>query len=157
MLGYGPYLPISLPEQYYQLVFFSGLSTLSATLVHTLRPLEHLSQAAFDKSPLGIPRTFMASYSPLRMHDLEHQPEDESEDAILLPSKQFISEHRTADSPSEWPTWTALGLSVLAIVCACTVYIASASVSWPRDAYELRQPNQFPGLEYIDEPRQQQK
>ncbi|KAG1748352.1 uncharacterized protein EDB91DRAFT_1327650 [Suillus paluster] len=98
----------------------------------------------------------MASYSPLRMHDLEHQPED-SEDAILLPSKQFISQYRTADPPSEWPAWTALGLSVLAVVCACTVYIASVSTSGLRDAHGLRQPTQFPGLEFIDEPRQQEK
>ncbi|KAG1735315.1 uncharacterized protein EDB91DRAFT_1083769 [Suillus paluster] len=100
----------------------------------------------------------MASYSPLRTHDLEHQLED-SEDANLLPNKHFISEHCTAavDPPFEWPAWTALGLSILAVVCACTVYIASASVSGPRDAHGLRQPNQFPGLEFIDEPRVKQK
>ncbi|KAG1728484.1 uncharacterized protein EDB91DRAFT_1313711 [Suillus paluster] len=33
----------------------------------------------------------------------------------------------------------------------------SASVSGLRDAHELRQPNQFPGLEFSDDPREKQK
>ncbi|KAG0705822.1 hypothetical protein DFH29DRAFT_904992 [Suillus ampliporus] len=94
----------------------------------------------------------MVSYSPLRMHDPEHQLED-SEKAILLPSKHFISEHHTADPPSKWPAWAALGLSVFAAVCACTLYIASAGVSGWADVHGLRQPNPCLGLEFIDELR----
>ncbi|KAG0705814.1 hypothetical protein DFH29DRAFT_1029081 [Suillus ampliporus] len=90
----------------------------------------------------------MASYSPLQMHDQEHQLED-SEDAILLPNKHFISEHHTTDPPSKWPAWATLGLSVLAVVCACMSYIASASVSEWGDARGLYQPDQYPGLQFI--------
>ncbi|KIK31897.1 hypothetical protein CY34DRAFT_814471 [Suillus luteus UH-Slu-Lm8-n1] len=58
----------------------------------------------------------MASYSPLRMHDLEHQPED-SEDVIILTSKKANSEYRTADPLSKWPALAALAHSLLAIIC----------------------------------------
>lgn len=99
----------------------------------------------------------MVSYSPLRMHDLDHQPED-SEDVILLPSKKANSEYGTAYSVSKWPAWAALAHSLLAIICACTLYIiASARVSERRDAHGLRQPNQFPGLELVNDHQQQQK
>lgn len=99
----------------------------------------------------------MASYSPLQMHVLEHQPED-SEDFIQLPSKKANSEYRTTDSLSKWPAWAALAHSLLAIICACTLYIInSACVSERRDAPGLRQPNQFPGLELVDDLQQQQK
>ncbi|KAG1735297.1 uncharacterized protein EDB91DRAFT_1083752 [Suillus paluster] len=93
--------------------------------------------------PLGvcILRTSITSYSPLRTHNLEHQLEN-SEDAILLPRKEFTSEYSAADSSFEWPAWTALKLSVLAI---------------PRNAHGVRQPNQFPGLEFIDDLREEQK
>ncbi|OJA16843.1 hypothetical protein AZE42_03621 [Rhizopogon vesiculosus] len=94
-------------------------------------------------------RTFRTSYSPLQMHDLEHQLED-SEDAILLPSKRFIPDH-TADPLSTWTTWTTLVLSVLAIACAFALYITPASISGRHDVHGLRQPNQYPGLEFIDE------
>jgi hypothetical protein len=100
-------------------------------------------------------RTFMASYSPLQVHDLEHRLED-SEDAILLPSKHFISEPHIANPPSKWSIWAALGLSVFAVACACTLYITSARISEQRDAHGLRQPNQYPGLELIDELREKQ-
>jgi hypothetical protein len=87
------------------------------------------------------------------MHDVEHQLED-SEDAILLPSKGFIPRPPSADSdsPSKWFTLAMLGLSVLAVACGCTSYIvASASMSGQRDARGLRQANQHPGLELLDE------
>jgi len=100
------------------------------------------------------PSTFMASYVPLQMHDLEHQVEDEQ--AVLLPSNHFISEPHTANLPYKWSTWATLGLSILAASCACTLYIASARISWRRDAHGLRQPNQYPGLELIDALREKQ-
>jgi len=75
----------------------------------------------------------MASYSPLQIHDLDHQPED-SEDDILLPSKHITSGHRTIDPPSKRPDWTALGLQVIAVICTCALYnIASASVPGVRN------------------------
>jgi len=88
------------------------------------------------------------------MHDLEHHPED-SEDAILLPSKHFVPEPPTAvDPPSKWLTSVVVGLSVLAVACGCASYFAAANISeWP-DARVLRQPNQHPGLEFIDELKQ---
>lgn len=99
----------------------------------------------------------MASYSPLQMHDLDHQPED-GEDDILLPSKHITSGHRTMDPPSKRPDWTALGLQVIAVICACALYnIASASVPGKRDIQGLRQPNQFPGIELLGDPEQKQK
>lgn len=99
----------------------------------------------------------MASYSPLQMHDLDHQHED-AEDDTLLPGKRITSEHRTVDPASKRPAWTALGLLVVAVICACALYsIASASVSGQRDVQGLRQPNQFPGIELVDDPQQQQK
>ena len=101
------------------------------------------------------PRTFMASYVPLQAYDLEHQLED-SEEAILLPSNHFISEPHTANCPYKWPTWATLGLSILAASCACILYIASARISWRREAHGLRQPNQYPGLELIDALREKQ-
>jgi hypothetical protein len=93
----------------------------------------------------------MASYSPLRMHDQEYQPEDSGEEAILLPSKGFISEPQKADPASKWSSRATLGLSVLVVACACALYVASASISRPRDVYGLRQPNQHPGLEFAYE------
>ncbi|KAG0700227.1 hypothetical protein DFH29DRAFT_832760 [Suillus ampliporus] len=93
----------------------------------------------------------MASYSPLQMHDLEYQLEDSGEETILLPSKGFISEPHKTDPASKWPTWATLGLSVLAVACACALYVASASISGRRNAYGLRQPSQYPGLEFADE------
>lgn len=99
----------------------------------------------------------MASYSPLRMHDLDHQPED-GEDDILLAGKHVTSEHRTMDHPSKRPAWAALGLQVIAFICACALYsIASASVSRKREVQGLRQPNQFPGMELLGDPQQKQK
>ncbi|KAG1728803.1 hypothetical protein EDB19DRAFT_1745716, partial [Suillus lakei] len=67
--------------------------------------------------------------------------------------------HRTADTPSKQPAWVALGLPVLAVICACALYsIASASVTWQRhDTQGLRQPNQYPGIELVDDPQQKQK
>lgn len=91
------------------------------------------------------------------MHDLEHQRED-AEDDILLPSKHITSEHRTVNPTSKRSAWTALGLPVIAVICACALYnIASASVSGKRNVQGLRQPNQFPGIEFVDDPQQKQK
>ena len=96
----------------------------------------------------------MESYSPLQMHDLEHQPEDSEEDVTLLPSKRFISEPNTTDPPSKWSTWATQGLCILAVACACALYIVSANISGSRDAHGLRQPNQNPGLEFVMELQQ---
>ncbi|KAG1861281.1 hypothetical protein F4604DRAFT_1788292 [Suillus subluteus] len=85
------------------------------------------------------------------MHDLEYQLEDCEEDASLLPSKGFISEPRKADPASKWSTWAKLGLSVLAVACACALYVTSASISDQHNAHGLRQPSQFPGLEFSEE------
>ncbi|OAX39645.1 hypothetical protein K503DRAFT_855901 [Rhizopogon vinicolor AM-OR11-026] len=71
-----------------------------------------------------------------------YQPEDSGEEAILLPSKGFISEPQKADPASKWTTWATLGLSVLVVACACAL---------PRNVYGLRQPNQHPGLEFSHE------
>jgi hypothetical protein len=99
----------------------------------------------------------MASYSTLQMHDLDHQHED-AEDDTLLPGKHIASEHRTVDPASKLPAWTALALPVIAVICAFALYnIASASVSGQRGVQGLRQPNQFPGIELVDDPRQKQK
>ncbi|KAG1850795.1 hypothetical protein DFJ58DRAFT_716748 [Suillus subalutaceus] len=99
----------------------------------------------------------MASYSPLRMHDLDHQPED-GEDDILLPGRHITSEHRTMDPRSKQPAWATLGLQVIAIICACALYnIASASVSGKRNVQGLRQPNQFPGIELVGDAQQKEK
>jgi hypothetical protein len=90
------------------------------------------------------------------MHDLEHQPED-SEDVILLPSKNVNYKHRTADTLSRWLTWATLGHSVLAVIFACALYtIVSAGVSGQRNVHGLRKPNQFPGLALVSDLRQQQ-
>jgi len=99
-------------------------------------------------------RTFMESYSPLQMHDLEHQPEDSEEDVTLLPSKRFISEPHATHPPSTWSTWATQGLSILAVACAFALYIASANISGSRDVHGLRQPNQNPGLEFVNELKQ---
>ncbi|KAG1736943.1 hypothetical protein EDD22DRAFT_959693 [Suillus occidentalis] len=99
----------------------------------------------------------MAPYSPLQMHDLDHQHED-AEDDTLLPGKHITSEHRTVDPASKLPAWTALALPVIAVICAFALYnIASASVSGQRGVQGLSQPNQFPGIELVDDPRQKQK
>ncbi|OJA09715.1 hypothetical protein AZE42_13123 [Rhizopogon vesiculosus] len=66
----------------------------------------------------------MASYSPLRMHDQEYQPEDSGEEAILLPSKGFIFEPQKADPASKWSSRATLGLSVLVVACACAFRIS---------------------------------
>ncbi|OJA07882.1 hypothetical protein AZE42_11592 [Rhizopogon vesiculosus] len=68
---------------------------------------------------LDTRRTLIASYSPLRMHDLEYQPEDSGEEAILLPSKDFNSEPHKVDPASKWSTRATLGLSVLVVARAC--------------------------------------
>lgn len=94
----------------------------------------------------------MTSYVPLQAYDLEHRLED-SEEAILLPSNHFISEPHTA---YKWPTRAILGLSVLAASCACMLYIVSARIPWQREVHGLRQPNQYPGLELIDEIQKKQ-
>ncbi|KAG1764514.1 hypothetical protein EDD22DRAFT_845810 [Suillus occidentalis] len=100
----------------------------------------------------------MASYSPLQMHDLDHQQHEDAEDDTLLPGKHIASEHRTVDPASKLPAWTALALPVIAVICAFALYnIASASVSGQRGVQGLRQPNQFPGIELVDDPRQKQK
>lgn len=102
------------------------------------------------------PRTFMASYSPLQMHDLDHQPED-TEGDILLPDKH-TPEHSTADPSSKRPAWAALVLQVIAVICACTLYnVASASVSGQHNIQKLRQPNQFPGIELVGSPQQKER
>lgn len=102
-------------------------------------------------------RTSMTLYSPLRMHDLDHQHED-AEDDTLLPGKHITSEHRTVDPASKLPAWVALALPVIAVICAFALYnIASASVSGQRDVQGLRQPNQFPGIELVGDPQQKQK
>ncbi|KAG2141415.1 uncharacterized protein EDB93DRAFT_1241772 [Suillus bovinus] len=99
----------------------------------------------------------MALYSPLRMHDLGHQPEDAEED-ILLPGKHITSEYRTVDPPSKRLAWAALVLQVIAVICAYVLYnIASASVSRQRNVQGLRQPNQNPGIELVGSPQQNQK
>jgi len=84
------------------------------------------------------------------MHDLEHHSED-SEESILLPSKLHIPDLPIGDPPSKRFTLVVLGLSVIAAACACTSYITSASIYERRDASGLRQPNQHPGLEFIEE------
>src|SRR5882757_2046479 len=105
----------------------------------------------FNNWFLHTRRTLMASYSPLRMHDQEYQPEDSGEEAIFLPSKGFISEPPKADPASKWTTRATLGLSVLVVACACALYVTSASISRPRNVYGLRQPDQHPGLEFSHE------
>ncbi|KAG1833256.1 hypothetical protein DFJ58DRAFT_822400 [Suillus subalutaceus] len=85
------------------------------------------------------------------MHDLEYQLEDYGEDVILLPSEGFISEPRKADPASKRSTWTKLGHSVLTVACACALYVTSASISGQHNTYGLRQPNQYPGLEFTEE------
>jgi hypothetical protein len=64
----------------------------------------------------------MAPYSPLQMHDLDHQHED-AEDDTLLPGKHITSEHRTVDPASKLPAWTALALPVIAAICAFALYL----------------------------------
>ncbi|OJA17081.1 hypothetical protein AZE42_12452, partial [Rhizopogon vesiculosus] len=64
---------------------------------------------------LDTRRTFMASHAPPSVHDLEYQPEDSGDEAILFPNKDFISETYKADLAFEWSTWATLGLSVLAM------------------------------------------
>lgn len=99
----------------------------------------------------------MASYLPLRMHDLDHQPED-AEDDILLPDKHITSQHRAVDPPSTWPAWAALVLPAIAVICACALYsISSVSVSGQRSVKGLRHPNQFPGIELLGDPRQKER
>ncbi|KAG1847091.1 hypothetical protein C8R48DRAFT_615858 [Suillus tomentosus] len=98
----------------------------------------------------------MASYSPLQMHDLDHQPED-TEGDILLPGKHTL-EHRTGDPSSKRPAWAALVLQVIAVICACALYnVASASVSGQRNIQKLRQPSQFPGIELVGSPQQKKR
>jgi hypothetical protein len=78
-----------------------------------------------DFSDIDTPRTSITSFSPLQMHDLDHQPQD-AEDDILLPGKLITSEHRTVGSSSKRPAWVALGLPVKLRAC-----IASASIYGP--------------------------
>lgn len=87
------------------------------------------------------------------MHDLEYQLEDYGEEAILLPSERFISKPREADPASERSVcqWAKLGLYVLTVACACSLYVTSARISGQHNAYGLRQPSQFPGLEFAQE------
>ncbi|KAG1861274.1 hypothetical protein F4604DRAFT_1788281 [Suillus subluteus] len=87
------------------------------------------------------------------MHDLEYQLEDCGEEAILLPSGdfKFISEPRKTDPASKWFTWAKLGLSGLTVACACALYVTSTSISGQHNAHGLRQPSQFPGLEFSEE------
>ncbi|KAG1876363.1 hypothetical protein F4604DRAFT_1680529 [Suillus subluteus] len=85
------------------------------------------------------------------MHDLEYQLEDYGEDAVLLHSEGFISEPRKADPASKWSTWAKLGLSVIIVASACALYVISASNSGQHNAYGLRQPSQYPGLELSEE------
>jgi len=59
----------------------------------------------------------MTSYSPLRMHDLEHDHPEDSEDIILLPGKHFTFEPPATDPPSKWSSLAVLGLSILAVAC----------------------------------------
>lgn len=85
------------------------------------------------------------------MHDLEYQLEDCGEEAILLPSKDFISEPRKADPAFKWSTWAKLGLSVLTVAFACALYVTSTGISGQHNVHGLRQPSQYPGLELSEE------
>src|SRR5882757_8945276 len=68
-----------------------------------------------------------------------------------LEKKQFSSPAKASSlRPTRHPNGP-LGLSVLVVACACTLYIASVSIPGPRNAYGLRQPSQYPGLKFINE------
>ncbi|KAG1728795.1 hypothetical protein EDB19DRAFT_1897364 [Suillus lakei] len=62
---------------------------------------------------------------------------------MIFSSPANTSRLSTADTSSKQPAWVALGLPVLAVICACALYsIASASVTGQRrDTQGLRQPN----------------
>ena len=55
--------------------------------------------------------------------------------------------------PSKWSSLAILGLSIVAVACACTSYFASASIYERCDVRGLRQPNRYPGLEIRKELR----
>ncbi|KDQ06588.1 hypothetical protein BOTBODRAFT_246239 [Botryobasidium botryosum FD-172 SS1] len=83
----------------------------------------------------------MASYSPL--------PDAEDHDYLISGEKP--AHDLQSQSPSKWTKWATVVLSILAVACAAGLHVSLGRIHVPRHPRGLRKPNQYPGLDLLDE------
>ncbi|EGN98465.1 hypothetical protein SERLA73DRAFT_169425 [Serpula lacrymans var. lacrymans S7.3] len=93
----------------------------------------------------------MAAYEPLQIDDRGYHDEDGTKDPLLQDELNSIPHSK--QPTSKWAQWGTVAVSLLSVLCAFALYLASMRVELPgpRSAKGLRQPDQYNTLNLTQE------